>query len=168
MVRRLAPDEVRQAWERLERRLGSLELHPSTDPDRSETARSDQEAYPTAYEAHLIVATDGMMPLPDEVFLAAIREGMVLLQESALYFLAREYAMGDEDQGLEWEVPVDHLTRCTLEAISPGFECYLYSVNDNGAIYFHHEGFAFCGGRSSFIGALRTNCQSHDPAEFFE
>jgi hypothetical protein len=123
----------------------------------------DYGAFPGGFPDRLLVSAQY---LPDEPLLSAIKEGMEGLGERALYFLAREYAEGDEQKGLEWEVALEELTCDTLAAVSPGFECYLYSVSDAWAIYFHHEGFAFCGGVPAFIDVLRERCESTDPGTF--
>ena len=154
MARRLAEEESSRVWEQFERRLTAFDGGPEPLPRWEAVHQHDYCAYPGGFTARWLVAAQY---LPDESLLSAIREGMERLSEPALYFLARECAEGDEANGLDREVSLPELTSETLAAISPGFECWLYSVSDAWAIYLHHEGFAFCGGGPEFIGAIKAH-----------
>jgi hypothetical protein len=155
MPRRLPESEAREIWKRLERRIVPLEAGTEHYYDHG--------AYPRDFEHRHLVAAQY---LPDEALLAAIKEGMQRLGEPALYVLAKECGQGEEDKGLDWEIPLSELTSQTLTEVSQGLECYFYSVADNWAIYFHHGGFAFCAGSTAFIGALKENVPSLDPGIF--
>jgi hypothetical protein len=165
MARRLPDEESKQVWEALKRRLTAFDGGPPDTPSESGAVQSDLNAFPTSFPDRCVVAAEC---LPEEALLSAITRGMARLGDQCLFFLAKEYAEGDERNGLEWEVPLTAITSQTLSTISPGFECYLYSVNDRWAIYFHHEGFAFCGGVPEFIDVLRQECKSVDPGHLEE
>jgi len=149
--------------ERLKGRLTAFDGKPEPAPRRSDVYESDYGAFPGRLPNHLLVRAD---LLPDEALLSGIKEGLRRLGEGALYFTAKEYAQGDEENGLDWEIPLSELTTDMLHSVSPGLECYLYSVADTWAIYFHHEGFAYCGGVSAFVDALREYGERIDWSTF--
>ena len=159
MARRLAEEEGQRVWERLERRLTAFDGNPEPAPRRTDVYEWDYGAFPGGFPARLLVRS-GL--LPDEALLSGIKEGMRRLGELALYFTAREYATGDDENGLDWEISLGELTVETLNSVGRGLECYLYSATDAWAIYFHHEGFAYCGGVPAFIAALLEHCEPLD------
>jgi hypothetical protein len=162
MARKLSEQERERIWERLERRLTAFDGRPEPLPRSQSVHQYDYAAYPGNFPDHLLVRTGFFPLLPDEALLTAIKEGMERLSERSLYLLAKEYAQGDEEKGLDWEISLLGLSREILEGISPGFECYLFSVTDAWAIYFHHEGFAYCGGVPPFTDAVRAHCEGLD------
>jgi hypothetical protein len=158
MPKRLTQAQSRQIWTSLERRFTDFDGGPRREAREEDASRSDFNAYPALFPARAVLASD---LLPDERLLAAIREAMALTGDHLAYFLARESAAGDEARGLEWEILREELTAQTLTQVSPGFECYLYSGVDAWAVYFHHEGFAFCGGVTEFVESVRAHAALH-------
>jgi hypothetical protein len=116
--RRLPEEEDERIWDRLNQRV-------------RERADLDPGAYPDQFEAHLEVEPQN---LPDEPFLAAIREALAVVGDQAAFFLASEVMRG-EDAGLGCEVPWSELTVQVLSDVSQGLECCLYSPSDQWAIY---------------------------------
>jgi hypothetical protein len=161
MARRIPEDERREVWERLERRLTAFDGKPAAAPRRTDVYEWGYGAFPGGFPAHLLVVTQLS---PDERMLSAIREGMERLSDPALFFLAKEVVQGDDDEGPDWHISASELNCQTLSAVSPALEYYLYSVQDAWAIYFHHEGFAYCGGAPAFLDALRERCEIIAPS----
>jgi hypothetical protein len=158
MPRRLTDAQSRQVWAALEQRLTGFDDGPKQRVKDDGARQSDFNAYPASFPARVVLAAD---LLPNERLLAAICEAMALIDDGIAYFLAKWYADGDETSGLDWEIPRDELTTETFTQVSPGFECYLYSGADAWAVYFHHEGFAFCGGVTEFVQTVRAHGELH-------
>jgi hypothetical protein len=158
MPSKLTEEQSRQVRAALDRQLTDFTGGPRQAARGEGVNRSDFNAYPALFPARVVLTAD---LLPDEHLLAAIRAAMALIGDCSAYFLAREYAQGNENWGLDWEIPREQLTAETITQVSPGFEGYLYSGVDAWAVYFHHEGFAFCGGVTEFVQIVRAHGTLH-------
>ena len=158
MPRRLNREQSEQVWKALEHWLTRFEGGPRETARGEGTWQYDFNAYPALFPDRVVVTADCV---PDELLLGRIKKAMERIGDHSVYFLAKEYAEGDEIRGLDWEIPLQELSRRTLSEISPGFESYLYSATDAWAVYFHHEGFAFCGGVPEFVEILKVDCERH-------
>jgi hypothetical protein len=158
MARRLTPDESQNVWSELESSLSGFGGGPKELPPDDGTYQFNLNAYPSLFPARAVVT--GVWP-PDDGMLSAIREGMDRLGETTVYFIAKQFVEGEQAKGLDWELSSEDLSGQQLAEINPGLECYLGSTEGRWAIYFHHEGFAFCGGVPAFVDAVRERCTPH-------
>ena len=145
MPRKLSQEEGDRVWNR---------LLPRLDPGNALTGYDG--GYPIEFP-DLISVPSGYLPV--EPFVAAIKEAMRAVGDQSLFLLLSWYIEEERDRGLHWEAPLSELTCQSLAEINPGWgQSYLYSASDDWAIFFHHEGLAYCGGSLEFIRDLRQAC----------
>jgi hypothetical protein len=146
MPRKLSEEEADRVWDR---------LLPRLEPGNALTGYDS--GYPVEFPG--LLSIPAWYP-PEESFLAAIKEAMRAVGDEALFFLFCECTEEEREKGLDWEVLLSELSCQTLAEIGPGWgrQSYLYGTADDWAIFFHHEGVAYCGGSLEFIRGLRQAC----------